>query len=148
VREPPGRSGVGPARCCWERGRRRAAPVPSALGSGHLPGGRRAPSRGATGTFPGGGGGRGPVWSREALRCFAVVGLVACALHCAWGEAGCSLGSENHRLEKTSKIIESNHPPNTTIPTKPYLGVPHRHVFQTPLGMGTPPPPWAACSSA
>jgi len=32
-------------------------------------------------------------------------------------------------LEKTSKIIESNHPPNTTIPTKPYPEVPQLHVF-------------------
>ena len=28
--------------------------------------------------------------------------------------------SENHRLEKTSKIIKSNHPPNTTMPTRTY----------------------------
>jgi len=34
-----------------------------------------------------------------------------------WGE------SQNHRLEKTSKI-ESNHPPNTTMPAKPYPDVP------------------------
>ena len=27
--------------------------------------------------------------------------------------------SQNHRLEKTSKIIKSNHHPNTTMPTKP-----------------------------
>jgi len=32
-------------------------------------------------------------------------------------------------LEKTSKIIDSNHPPNTTIPTKPYPKAPHVHVF-------------------
>jgi len=32
-------------------------------------------------------------------------------------------------LEKTSKIIKSNHPPNTTMPTKPYPEVPHLHVF-------------------
>jgi len=32
-------------------------------------------------------------------------------------------------LEKTSKKVESNHPPNTTIPTKPYPEVPHLHVF-------------------
>jgi len=28
-------------------------------------------------------------------------------------------------LEKTSKIIESNHSPNATIPTKSYPEVPH-----------------------
>jgi len=33
--------------------------------------------------------------------------------------------SYNHRLQETSKIIESNHPPNTTMPTKPYPEVPH-----------------------
>jgi len=27
--------------------------------------------------------------------------------------------SQNHRLEKTSKIIQSNHLPNITMPTKP-----------------------------
>jgi len=37
--------------------------------------------------------------------------------------------SENHRLEKTSKIIKSNHPPNTTMPATPYPEVSHLHVF-------------------
>jgi len=37
--------------------------------------------------------------------------------------------SQNHRLEKMSKITKSNHPPNTTMPTKPYPEVPHLHVF-------------------
>jgi len=50
-------------------------------------------------------------------------------------------------LEKTSKIISSNHQPNTTMPTKSYSKVPHLHVFQTPPGMGTQPPPWAAYSN-
>ena len=54
--------------------------------------------------------------------------------------------SKNHRLEKTSKIIKSNHEPNTTMPTKPRPKVPHLHSFRTPPGMGTPPLPWAACS--
>jgi len=31
-----------------------------------------------------------------------------------------SMESWNHSLEKTSKIMKSNHPPNTTMPTKPY----------------------------
>jgi len=31
-------------------------------------------------------------------------------------------------FEKTSKINKSNHPPNTTTPTKPYPEVPHLHV--------------------
>jgi len=46
-------------------------------------------------------------------------------------------------LEKTSKIIKSNHHPNTTMPTKPYPEVPRRHVFLTPPGMGTQPLRWA-----
>jgi len=37
--------------------------------------------------------------------------------------------SQNHRLEKTSKIIKSNHLLNSTMPTKPYSEVPHLHVF-------------------
>jgi len=36
---------------------------------------------------------------------------------------------ESLRLEKTSKIIKSNHPPNTTVPTKPYPEVQHLHIF-------------------
>jgi len=52
-------------------------------------------------------------------------------------------------LEKTSKIIESNYPPNTTMPIKPYPKVPHLHVFNLhATGMGTQPLPWAACSKA
>ena len=53
---------------------------------------------------------------------------------------------------KAWKIIESwvgkDHPPTTTPPTKPYPEVPHLHIFLTPPGMGTPPPPWAACANA
>jgi len=51
-------------------------------------------------------------------------------------------------LEKTSEIIKSNHHPNTTMPAKSCPKVPHLHVFWTPPGMVTPPPTWAACSSA
>jgi len=36
-------------------------------------------------------------------------------------------------LEKTSKIIKSNHQPNTTMPAKPCPEVPHLHVFQIPV---------------
>jgi len=36
---------------------------------------------------------------------------------------------ESLRLEKTSKIIESNYQPNTTMPTKPGPEVLHLHVF-------------------
>jgi len=36
---------------------------------------------------------------------------------------------ESLGLEKTSKIMKSNHPSNTTIPTKPYPEVPHLHIF-------------------
>jgi len=32
-------------------------------------------------------------------------------------------------LEKTSKIIESNRPPNTNMPAKPYPKVSHLHIF-------------------
>ena len=35
---------------------------------------------------------------------------------------------ESLRLEKTSKIIKSNHPPNTLMPAKPCPEVPHLHV--------------------
>jgi len=37
--------------------------------------------------------------------------------------------SQNHRLEKTSKIIKSSQHPNTTMPTKSYPEVPHLHIF-------------------
>jgi len=40
--------------------------------------------------------------------------------------------SENHRLEKTSKITKSNCHPNTTMPAKPCPKVPHLHIFWTP----------------
>ena len=55
---------------------------------------------------------------------------------------------ESLRLEKTSKIIRSNHQPNTTMPTKPSPEVPHLYLFWTPLGMMTPPRPWAAYYNA
>jgi len=42
---------------------------------------------------------------------------------------GVGTRSQNRRLEKTSKTIKSNHPPNNTMPTKPYPEVPHLHVF-------------------
>jgi len=35
-----------------------------------------------------------------------------------------TITSQNHRLEKTSKITKSNH-----MSTKPYPEVPHLHVF-------------------
>jgi len=38
-------------------------------------------------------------------------------------------------LGKTSKIIKSNHPPNTAMPAKPCPEVPHLHIFWTPPGM-------------
>jgi len=37
--------------------------------------------------------------------------------------------SQNHRLEKTSKINKSNRQPNTTKPAKPYPEVPYLHFF-------------------
>jgi len=36
---------------------------------------------------------------------------------------------QNHGLEKISKIIKSNHQPNTTMQAKPYPEVPHLHGF-------------------
>ena len=55
---------------------------------------------------------------------------------------------ESLRLEKPFKIIKPNHQPNTTTPAKPCPEVPYLHVFWTPPGMVTPPPPWAACPNA
>ena len=55
--------------------------------------------------------------------------------------------TESLRLENTSKIIKSNHQRNITMPTKPCPEVPHPHVFWTPPGMMTPPPPWTVCSN-
>jgi len=51
-------------------------------------------------------------------------------------------------LEKTSKIIQPNHHPNTTMPAKPCPEVSHLYVFDRPPGMLTHLPPWAACSNA
>jgi len=59
----------------------------------------------------------------------------------------CLRHTESLRLEKTSKIIESNHALNTTMPIKPCPEVPYLDVFWTPPGMGTPPLPWAAWSN-
>jgi len=61
---------------------------------------------------------------------FAVVGMV-----------------ESPRLGKAAEITKANRHPNTPLPAKPRLEVPHPHGFWTPPGMRTPPPPWAACSS-
>jgi len=61
---------------------------------------------------------------------------------CCFPASSSSFGkieSQNHKLEKTSKIIKSNHQPNTTMPAKPYPEVPHLHVFLTPPGLVTPP---------
>ena len=52
------------------------------------------------------------------------------------------------RLEKTSKIIKSNHHPITTMPTKPCSQVPLLPGFWRFPGMGTPPMPWEAWSNA
>ena len=51
------------------------------------------------------------------------------------------------KLEETSKIMKSNHQPNTIIPTKPCPEVPFIHVFWTSPGMVTPPLPWTAYSN-
>jgi len=48
---------------------------------------------------------------------------------------------ESLMLERTSKIIKSNHHPNTPTPAKPRPEVPHLHVFQTPRKPSRPPHP-------
>jgi len=50
---------------------------------------------------------------------------------------------ESLRLEKTSKITQSNHQPILTVPTD---RVPQCHIH-TP-GTVTPPHPWTACATA
>jgi len=47
---------------------------------------------------------------------------------CCWRNAFLVI-VESLRLEKTSKIIKSNHQPNTPMPAKPYSEVPHLHSF-------------------
>ena len=47
---------------------------------------------------------------------------------------------ESSRLEKTSKIIKSNHQHSTTMPAKLGAEVPHLHGFWTPPGMVAPSP--------
>ena len=55
---------------------------------------------------------------------------------------------ESLKLEKTSKVIRSSRPLNTTMPTNSCPELPYLHVFGTPPGMMTPPSPWEGCSSA
>jgi len=45
------------------------------------------------------------------------------------GKHACHRITEPWRLEKTSKLIESNRHPNTTVPAKPCPQVPHLHIF-------------------
>ena len=85
-----------------------------------------------------------PVWSGSCQRAVIPVTTLNRSLCCPWNDRI----TESIRLEKTSKIIKSNHQPNTTMPAKPCPEVSHPHVFWTPPGMGTPPLPWAAWSSA
>ena len=77
-------------------------------------------------------------WHEDTLWCHLLPQLWP---HLAWT-------IKSLRLEKTSKIMKSNHQHNTTVPAKPCPKVPHLHIFLTPPGMGTPPLPWAACSNA
>jgi len=51
-------------------------------------------------------------------------------------------------LEETSKIIKSNHQPNTTMPAKPCPQGRHLHIFWASPGMGTPLLPWTAWANA
>ena len=55
--------------------------------------------------------------------------------------------TEPLRLEKNSKMIQSNHQPMLTMPTKPHPSAPHLHIPWTPPGTVTPPPPWAVSSN-
>jgi len=56
--------------------------------------------------------------------------------------------TQSSRLAKTSKITMPNRHPNTPVPAKLCPQVPRPRGFWTPPGMGTPPLPWAAWSSA
>jgi len=40
------------------------------------------------------------------------------------------LSLKNHRLEKTSEIMKSSHPLNTTVPAIPYPKAPHLHIWK------------------
>jgi len=44
-----------------------------------------------------------------------------------WARLMLAAKSQNHRLEKTSKVIESNRHPSTPVPAKPRPQVPHPH---------------------
>jgi len=48
---------------------------------------------------------------------------------------------EESQNELTSKIIQSNHQPITTIPAIPHPSVPHQHISWTPPGMLPPAAP-------
>jgi len=57
----------------------------------------------------------------------------ACPCHQGKTELGTAATNrirESLRLEKTSKIIKSNHHPNTSMPAKPCPQVPHLHIFE------------------
>jgi len=69
-------------------------------------------------------------FSNVSLRVFFTVHH--CALQRGEMVATRIIESWNHRItgwKRTSKIIKSNHPPNNTMPTKPYPEVPYLHVF-------------------
>ena len=96
-----------------------------------------------------------PWWTHEELGSYvmllylwSLVALCLCStMHPVLGGLQHRI-TESLRLENTSKTIKSNHPPNTTMPTRPCPKVSYLHIFWTPPGMGTPPLPWAACSNA
>jgi len=52
--------------------------------------------------------------------------------------------TESLRLERTSEVIDSHHPPTTNAAHCPRPSVPHLHGSGTPPGAVTPPHPWAA----
>ena len=59
----------------------------------------------------------------------------------SWYRMGHHRIRESFMLEKTSKITESNHQPNTTLTAKPCPEVPHLHSFWTGLRTVTPSQP-------
>lgn len=52
------------------------------------------------------------------------------------------------RLGKTSKMIKSNLPPNSTVPSNPNQKGPRPLIYSTLPEMVAPPVPWGACSKA
>jgi len=67
------------------------------------------------------------VWGHKYSQTVCTLGLLLSELLCHM-HGGLRI-IESLRLQKTSKIIKSNHQPNTTVPAKPYPEVPYLRVF-------------------